>query len=681
MESYNESDLDLQFGRIRVREEDQEDQPHQRAVRPRTEQQDISLLSDNESDLDLQSDNYWNPYQNLFLETYNSIYLGKLSSDKLSDLKFLVRILKNPVLLKLIENYENSNVPYKKTKYIEGPHELYVYKLVDKNNPDIIRYIYLFGETHVDSTGQCEFLQNRLPGPKMTFTEYILDLLKNTPSFFDLYIELRLISKTQRQVKGLTKYFQIFSKFIYNPKTTNFQEEIKHVEFNEYSRSSTLDTLRKVLEPCISPEKRTPAIIEPAPVAPAPVAPALDCKLARIHVVDSRSTPGEENKLDIIFMIFYYFNSDKVDNLPKETFFSALFHLIKSAKVFSILSKIANGMFMHIDNQVELLFNLIAVKNQFVKKQLDKSYYKIEIENFIRNKIKKMIRESGSFFPLIYNFVIDYNRYMKEEEEPIHTKISDIQDITTNFLHYTTLEMDLYCLSRIFKNFGQHTEKAAIEDDNGPKVLWRIIPYGQPKESHNIIVYTGSNHTETYLEFLDEMKENDKISNKSGLIRQYINASTCNNNGLEHPCNCIWMSDPIFMESDSDSSSESEEDNIQSTEDGSVPPLPTDLTSGIESPPVGVPLPTGQILPDGGGYLPVYAGVPLPTGQILPDVYGGGYLPFYGGDSQENDFGYLPGYGESKSSRVQGTGVPFLPYVDEPYIYPEPIEGEEPIEW
>lgn len=91
--------------------------------------------------------NHQNYYQNMFLETYNSIYLDKLTRNQLFDLKSLVEI-QNPVLFKLIENYQNSNssTPYINTKYIEGPSELYVYKLVDKNRPDIIRYIYIYLE-------------------------------------------------------------------------------------------------------------------------------------------------------------------------------------------------------------------------------------------------------------------------------------------------------------------------------------------------------------------------------------------------------------------------------------------------------------------------------------------------------------------------------------------------------
>lgn len=325
----------------------------------------------------------------------------------------------------------------------------------------------------------------------MTFTEYILNLLENTSSFFDLYIELRLISKTEKEVKGLTIFHPIFNKFINKPKTTNFQEEIKYVEFSSVNPSSTINNLRIFLSTCISPNTRHDMM----------------CKLGRIHVVDSRQMI--ENKMDIILMIFHYFR-DKI-TLSKKTLFTALFHVIKSARVFPVLSRIADGFNMDSNNKVKLLFNLIAVQNKFVKKQLDKSYYKIEIKNFIMNKIKKMLNKNSSFFPIIYDFVQDYKRYMKTEELNILTKFSDIQDMYMNFVYYTTSEMDLYCLSRIFKNFGQDTEN--------PK--FRVIPFGQPKESHNIIVYTGSKHSRIYLDFLNEMKKNGNISNNSGLIRQY----------------------------------------------------------------------------------------------------------------------------------------------------------------
>ena len=452
----------------------------------------------------------------MFSETYNSIYLNKLSTIELTTLKTELEY-RNPVLYKLIENYQKpkGDKAYLNIDYIEGPNELYVYKLVDKDRPNIIRTIYLFGEVHVNSTGKCKLNQDIKPGRKMTFTEYITDLLRNTSSFFDLYLELPLITKLQTKVNLIKIFNPIFDKFVNNPKTTDFQEEIKNIQFSSLTASSTFYDLLNNLSYCISPSSRDEGTL---------------CNLTRVHVVDARNTSTVQNKMEIIFAIFNYFAGNTT--LPSRTFFTALFSVINSSGVFPILSNIADGFHLNLNGKTQILFNLFAVQNQWIKKQLEKSYYRIQIEQFIKNILEKLIMNHSEFFMLVDQFVNDYNNYMETSEiDILMTKFEDISTLSDIFLYYTAYEMDIYCLSRIFKDFGKITNKRI-----------RVVPVGQPKQSYNIIIYAGSKHTRKYLKFLEQLKDNGDIGRDSGLLRIYKNPFQCD----KFKCSCIWMANPIF---------------------------------------------------------------------------------------------------------------------------------------
>lgn len=116
---------------------------------------------------------------NVFKETYNAMYLKGLSVRKL---KF-IKSISNPVQKRLIEN-----LSIKKSydvKYIEGPIGVRKYNLISNGKPD--KTIYLFGETHFNTEGQCE------PYPSIEFVEYIKRLSKETSAFFDVYVETSIV--------------------------------------------------------------------------------------------------------------------------------------------------------------------------------------------------------------------------------------------------------------------------------------------------------------------------------------------------------------------------------------------------------------------------------------------------------------------------------------------------------
>lgn len=117
-----------------------------------------------------------------FKKTYSAVYVQSLSNEKLD----IVKSHCNLVQQRLIDNLENDKTYMK--SYIEGPTHLYIYEL--PNN----KTVHLFGETHRYTENHCQV--DYLP-----FANYIDELSMNSPSFFDLYIEMYLGSSSSKLVR------------------------------------------------------------------------------------------------------------------------------------------------------------------------------------------------------------------------------------------------------------------------------------------------------------------------------------------------------------------------------------------------------------------------------------------------------------------------------------------------
>ena len=188
---------------------------------------------------------------------------------------------------------------------------------------------YLFGETHKKK----EQIKCNYDGEKMEFIDYILQLSRTTTSFIDIYIELGLFKKINKQyteiigdyaldsfMKKIIKdskiqlleknFFELYKDF-FNAllesesveselESESVESELESVEsesetdINPLSSSYTIDTFFDTLINCIQPSTRDADI----------------CKLFRIHSVDVRNSYNNINigTTDYFFIIIKILN-------------------------------------------------------------------------------------------------------------------------------------------------------------------------------------------------------------------------------------------------------------------------------------------------------------------------------------------------------------------------------------
>jgi len=116
--------------------------------------------------------------------------------------------------------------------------------------------------------------------------------------------------------------------------------------------------------------------------------------------------------------------------------------------------------------------------SQVAKKELEKSFLKKEIKQFCIKRIRK--------------FAGEYKKYLQENILTLFSsKKVDLGQILLALITINSVVMDMYTLSRIFKRF----------DITRPKSIGSKPNY-QPEIPHNIVIYTGSNHSLCYREFL-----------------------------------------------------------------------------------------------------------------------------------------------------------------------------------
>ena len=120
--------------------------------------------------------------------------------------------------------------------------------------------------------------------------------------------------------------------------------------------------------------------------------------------------------------------------------------------------------------------------NERLKHEIDLSYEKVNIQNFIQQKLDQYDVED----------IVDMSTILLEtvyNKTAPTLNLQDLRDFGEICSSLDVLKADMYCLARVFKHYN-------IKKDN---------PLGafQPVESKNIIIYAGDEHSEHYVEFLE----------------------------------------------------------------------------------------------------------------------------------------------------------------------------------
>ena len=469
---------------------------------------------------------------NLFLKTYSAYHIKTFTPAQKESLK--QRLWHNQVLVTLITNLDKPKLY--KVDYLEGPIS---FKLFQFNN----KTVYLFGEQHKNTIHECAYdgkpsppyvpygggIRHVAPGYNALRLNDFIELLSfDTPSFFDFYIETGTddFYKIQETTDFNTTYMFIYIFYLLtigmtptNPNSfidyingANVLNELHRIandfvvrngltfpistgiiydqqlidELQSYYISNRninfydISTLpfemfktRQKFRNCFQANTRKKDRND-------------DCRLGRFHHVDTRRIlPDNRNVLEPL-QILLIIKADNHNNMPFIGYSWIL--LLERIGIQAFLQKILDAS---TGTPEENLFNHIIDMYPLVKKEWNLSYYKQEIKDFFKAKLKD-IDVSGNFGRPA-GTVIKLDTIANESL----TMFNDVNATTTNTATYTNTRddmldvffvvasfiMDIYCLSRVFKKFKIKTDC-------------------QPEETHNIIIYAGDAHSSIYSDFI-----------------------------------------------------------------------------------------------------------------------------------------------------------------------------------
>lgn len=201
------------------------------------------------------------------------------------------------------------------------------------------------------------------------------------------------------------------------------------------------------------------------------------CRLGRIHYTNYRSMRKKTSRVTS----FYQTLSSFVD-IEKDELFSD-----SSIEILRTLSMI-NG-----EDEYNNLGLYIIRDNYYLNKELEKSFLKDNIINFITIKIKEELERNKDLRVYYSAILLDiFDEYKKSNliNEEILLKLYNAVDRLKDFMvSIIAREMDVYLLSRVFRKFDikRPYAKANEKDDKYTD---------QPVEPYNIVIYAGDNHSE-----------------------------------------------------------------------------------------------------------------------------------------------------------------------------------------
>lgn len=394
----------------------------------------------------------------IFKETYNATYLQTLSRDKIERLKITV----NPILAKLLDNLFVRKTYM--SEMIEGPKCFYKVKLGKKS-------FYIFGEDNKTiPTGHC------LPDDSLPFQEYIKRLSRETPSFFDLYLELPMVrsikpdSEEKKEHYNLTKgnpfpaLKETIKSMIENPTVdfnVFFSRYKKMFDINSVESYTIKNTIDLFLD-CLQPSTRKTSY---------------KCQLLRIHNIDARFSWLTEKIYDDFYTHISYFilNDSWKFNYDNQTKIKLIKNINKAVEVISSLYDFDNET-INIEKLDRVIFS-----NRYVQKELDKveTNMKEKIINHYKQKIYTNLNPE-TVLNLKELILCLNDRILVSELSSYFTPVA-------SFFHIMNASiMDMYCLSRIFKQYN-------VQDTF------------QPVESKNIIIYTDFFNSKSYKDFLQSI--------------------------------------------------------------------------------------------------------------------------------------------------------------------------------
>ena len=369
---------------------------------------------------------------NKLLQTYNANILNKAKPleqrlfYKLAQNNRLPQTA-NTTLIKLINNYRSNKAPT--PKYIAGPQSLTLHW-----NEKLALTVYIFGEIHSTKEDCSKFGDDLGTEDKMWIEDFLKQQILTTSAFLDIYVEWPVFLGTGQ------KYQELY----YKPS------------------KNRLDQIYAKLKKCLVPFTRGASL----------------CDLVRLHYFDIRK--GEHS--------FLATNTNELSYLRYQ--FNKCIHSRKVKDVCKIIQTDATLQFIlsnlattDDDSYIQFLYNQLT-NNPIVSKELNRSYLKVEIIDFIKTKLLHIGQKYRQKFLKCIPVLLTTS-----ESQNYQVCFWEILIATVSI---NSLITDAYTLTRIFKSF----------DTTKSKAVNITVNIHQPTKPHNIIIYGGNAHAILYRKFL-----------------------------------------------------------------------------------------------------------------------------------------------------------------------------------
>jgi len=416
--------------------------------------------------------------------TYNTNVLNNAPIDlKKAFYNETKRVLKNPECIKdrkvlntLIENHFEKQKPH--PKFIGGPQTLTIH--ISKIHQKII---YIFGEYHsknMECDERFKKAKNEEWGSnKMSVEDFFFNLILTTDVFIDFFFEFPAYTK------DLNKYTAI--KISGNP---------------ELRMQKLLDYFKK----CIQYSTRSD----------------LQCRLARIHYFDIRREDNKKGKFTDASLIILLKSKLYIimNKYPENEWAGKFRSLLKENSTYVMIMK---GLAETNDKYfLDFCMTFFIHTNRFVVKELKKvdPIMKDLILNFIRNEFLEKTKSLRKMWQHNVSIILNYPHKDKAFVLAIKSVFTD------KIICPMCLEADTYALARVFKNFDMKDMEKAYTGATD-----------QPSKAHNIIIYTGDLHAQTYRKFLDSIGFTQIA--RSG-ISSFENITCLNMKTIPQPFFSVW---------------------------------------------------------------------------------------------------------------------------------------------
>ena len=352
------------------------------------------------------------------------------------------------VLKTLIENHFETDPEKQKPhpKFIGGPQTLSVHWSKEHQ-----KMIYIFGEyhskdMHCDERFGKKAKKEKWGSNKMSVEDFFFKLMLTTDVFIDFFFEFPSYSKE-----------------------TNKYTAVKIANDPELRMQKLLDYFKKC--------------------AQHPTRFDTECKLSRVHYFDIRKGDNKKGKientglLDMLKAKLYTIlnKSNKERDKRFKTF-------LEQNPVFKM---IMNGLSETNDNIfLDFCMTFFISTEKIVEKQLKK--LDPDMRDLILTFIRKEFLEKTKSLRKMWQHNVPIILKHTYKHKAFAVAINSI--FTDKFIVPMSLVADTYALARMFKNFDMRDMKKAYTGATD-----------QPRKAHNIIIYSGDHHSQTYRKFLDSI--------------------------------------------------------------------------------------------------------------------------------------------------------------------------------